>query len=320
MVRGRRQNPDAPPSRQLEISRAFRKRKANDLQILRDRADRLERENVDLRRENERLRILLKRPTNGHFDHSNNHRTMNTINENGYNGLYHTNHDRTNSMPSNVSRRGEDLIQNIQDHWSFQTGFDSGSSYNYPIQTNSSSDGNMNHVHINQQQNQQSIGNLLPNGQDASILRISTGSNGLNSRNSAVSQPSEQSMQSPQSSTTHSFQVVDLRPETQMGMLDSLQSVHNDVDETEQQATEHDHQHQEQHRGHSTFDQTTYAASQQDQQSVQHPNDHESAQRLWELAVRANGGDTDRCCAGLFECDDQGRIKVETPPHIAYPA
>jgi hypothetical protein len=292
MVRGRRQNPDAPPSRQLEISRAFRKRKANDLQILRDRADKLERENFDLRKENERLRILFKRPSSSYntlvqYNTSNNDRSMNRISENNFNGFHHAAHDRTNSMPTNTSRRGEELIQNIQDHWSFQTGFDqlshsSSSSYDYPIPTTSTSDGNI--------------------------------------RNSAVSQPSEPSMQSPQSSTTQSFQVVDLRPETQMQMLDNLQSVHTDNDESEQQITRQEHQQQDQHRGSSAFNQNSYTTSDQQNQLPLHATDQESAQRLWELAVRANGGDTDKCCVGLFECDDQGRIKVETPPHIAYPA
>ncbi|PWN38526.1 uncharacterized protein FA14DRAFT_27583 [Meira miltonrushii] len=325
MVRGRRQNPDAPPSRQLEISRAFRKRKANDLQILQDRADRLERENVDLRRENERMRILLKRPSSsystlGHIDHSNNQRHVND--ENTYNGFHHGAHDRTNSMPSTMSRRGEELIQNIQNHWSFNTGFDQlshtpSSSYNYPIQT-ASSDGNMNEAQINHQ-NDQSIGSNLSNRHDSSILQVSTGSNGLNSGTSAVSQASEQSLQSPQSSTAQSFQVMDLRPESQMRMLESFQHVNDDAEESEQHITDQDHHQQDQHRGSSAFNQNAYNESQQHELPI-HPQDHESAQRLWELAVRANGGDTDRCCAGLFNCDDQGRIKVETPPHVAYPA
>ncbi|MCO5566232.1 hypothetical protein L7F22_019908 [Adiantum nelumboides] len=323
MVRGRRQNPDAPPSRQLEISRAFRKRKANDLQILRDRADKLERENFDLRKENERLKVLFKRPSSSYstlaqYNPSNSDRSINRIGENGFNGFHHSAHDRTNSMPTNTSRRGEELIQNIQDHWSFQTGFDqlshsSSSSYNYPIPTTSASDGNMN-------QNDQSLGTILPNRQDSSILRLSAGPNGMDSRNSAVSQPSEPSMQSPQSSTTQSFQVVDLHPETRMQMLDNLQSVHNDNDESEQQVIRQDHQQQDQHRGSSAFNQNSYTTSDQQHQLPLHATDQESAQRLWELAVRANGGDTDKCCVGLFECDDQGQIKVETPPHIAYPA
>lgn len=324
MVRGRRQNPDATPSRQLEISRAFRKRKASDLQSLQDRAERLERENVDLRRENERLRILLKRPPSsynslGHFDHSNSHRHINT--ESSYNSFNNGAHDRTNSMPSTMSRRGEDLIQNIQNHWSFNTGFDQlshtpGSSYNYPIQTPSNSD--VNESQINHQ-NDQSLGSNLSTRQDSSILQISTGSNSLNSGNSAVSQPSEHSLQSPQSSTAQSFQVMDLRPEPQMRILDSLQSVHGDTGESEQALTAQEHRQQNQHRGSSSFDHNAYTASQQHQVPVQ-PQDRDSAQRLWDLAVRANGGDTNKCCVGLFECDDQGRIKVETPPHIAYPA
>lgn len=58
MVRGRRQNPDAPPSRQLEISRAFRQRRAKDLEELRGQLARLEEENGQLRKENEQLKAL----------------------------------------------------------------------------------------------------------------------------------------------------------------------------------------------------------------------------------------------------------------------
>lgn len=337
MVRGRRQNPDAPPSRQLEISRAFRKRKANDIQSLRDRADRIERENADLRRENERLRLLLKRPptsrnTSAQLEYPiNDHRNFHTGSENDYTSLYHSTHDRTNSMPSTSSRREEELMQNIQHQWSLQSGFDQlshtpGSTYNYAMHATSAtgSEGTMNEPHINQQHHNQSLGDVLAHRHDSSLLRLSAGPTGVSSRDSAVSHQSHPSVTSPQSSNTQTFQVMDLRPGAQMRMMDNVhQSGPTDGGGSEQQQQGGERVRNEQHHGTPSFNQTTYrdlSTMQHHQIPLSTTNDQDSAQRLWDLAVRANGGDTSKCCVGLFECDEQGRIKVETPPHIAYPA
>lgn len=55
MVRGRRENPEAAPSRQLQISRAFRQRRAQDLQAMKDRLSQLETENEQLRKDTQLL-------------------------------------------------------------------------------------------------------------------------------------------------------------------------------------------------------------------------------------------------------------------------